>query len=193
MLPVLQREIPVIVHADDARQIRAAVSWANTNGLRLVLADGRDAWRVADLLASNHVPVIFNHVFSLPQSETDDYAVHFRAPGALSQAGVKFAFSGTGGSLVKNLPYLAAQAVAFGLPPDEALKGLTLYPAQIAGVAERLGSIEVGKDATFFVTDGDLLDIRSQVRRMWIGGAEVSLESRHTRLYEKYKHRPKLN
>jgi imidazolonepropionase-like amidohydrolase len=191
MLPVLRSEIPVIIHADDTRQIRAAVSWANTNRLRMVLADGRDAWRVADLLASNSVPVIFNHVFSLPQSETDDYAVHFRAPSVLSQAGVKFAFSGTGGSLVKNLPYLAAQAVAFGLPPEEALKGLTLYPAQIAGVAERLGSIEVGKDATFFVTDGDVLDIRSQVKRMWIGGAEVSLENRHTRLYEKYKNRPR--
>jgi imidazolonepropionase-like amidohydrolase len=191
MLPVLRSEIPVIIHADDTRQIRAAVSWTSTNGLKMILAEGREAWRVADLLASNNVPVIFNHVFTLPQSETDDYAVHFRAPYLLSQAGVKFSFSGTGGSLVKNLPYVAAQAVAFGLPPDEALKGLTLYPAQIAGVAERLGSIEVGKDATFFVTDGDVLDIRSQVRRMWISGTEVSLENRHTRLYEKYKSRPR--
>jgi imidazolonepropionase-like amidohydrolase len=191
MLPVLRSEIPVIIHADDTRQIRAAVSWASTNGLRMILAEGREAWRVADLLASNNVPVIFNHVFTLPQSETDDYAVHFRAPSVLSQAGVKFSFSGTGGSLVKNLPYVAAQAVAFGLPPDEALKGLTIYPAQIAGVAERLGSIEVGKDATFFVMDGDVLDIRSQVRRMWISGTEVSLENRHTRLYEKYKNRPR--
>jgi imidazolonepropionase-like amidohydrolase len=191
MLPVLRSEIPVIIHADDTRQIRAAVSWASTNGLKMILAEGREAWRVADLLASNNVPVIFNHVFTLPQSETDDYAVHFRAPYLLSQAGVKFAFSGTGGSLVKNLPYVAAQAVAFGLPPDEALKALTLYPAQMAGAAERLGSIEVGKDATFFVTDGDVLDIRSQVKRMWISGTEVSLENRHTRLYEKYKNRPR--
>jgi imidazolonepropionase-like amidohydrolase len=93
--------------------------------------------------------------------------------------------------LVKNLPYTAAQAVAFGLPADEALKALTLYPAQLAGVADRLGSIEAGKDATFFVTDGDVLDIRSNVKRMWIGGKEISLESRHTRLYEKYRNRPK--
>jgi len=77
------------------------------------------------------------------------------------------------------------------LPEAEALKGLTLYPAQCAGVAGRLGSLEAGKDATLFATDGDILDIRSRVQRMWIAGREVSLESRHTRLYEKYKNRPR--
>ena len=196
MLPVVRGEIPVTIHADDVRQIRAAVSWAKTNGVKMILADGLDAWRVADLLATNNVPVIFKHVFTQPQRETDGYAVNFSAPSVLTKAGVKVAFSGGGdpggnGSLAKNLPYEAAQAAAFGLPPDEALKGVTLYPAQIAGVADRLGSIETGKDATFFVTDGDILDIRSNVKRMWIDGKEVSLESRHTRLYEKYKNRPR--
>jgi imidazolonepropionase-like amidohydrolase len=104
---------------------------------------------------------------------------------------VKVAFSINRGSLVKNLPYEAAQAVAFGMFEEEAVKGLTLYPAQIAGVADRLGTIEPGKDATLFVADGSILDIRSNVRRMWIAGKEVSLESRHTRLYDKYKARPK--
>jgi imidazolonepropionase-like amidohydrolase len=193
MLPVVRGEIPVMIHADDARQIRAAVAWATTNGVKMILADGLDAWRVADLLATNKVPVIFNHTFTLPQRTTDAYDAQFRAAGILSRAGVRFAFSGGGGSLVKNLPYTAAQAVAFGLPADEALKAITLYPAQIIGVTERLGSIEVGKDATFFVTDGDVLDIRSNVKRMWIGGKEVNLENRHTRLYEKYRNRPKLN
>lgn len=191
MLPVVRGEIPVTIHAEDVRQIRAAVAWATTNGVKMILADGLDAWRVTDLLATNHVPVIFSHVFSLPQRATDDYDAQFRAAGVLSKAGVKVAFSGGGGSLVKNLPYTAAQAVAFGLPADEALKAITLYPAQMAGVAERLGSIEVGKDATFFASNGDILDIRSNVKRMWIGGKEVSLENRHTRLYEKYKSRPK--
>jgi imidazolonepropionase-like amidohydrolase len=191
MLPVVRGEVPVTIHAEDARQIRAAVGWAKTNGVKMILADGLDAWRVADLLATNHVPVIFSHVYSLPQRATDDYDSQFRAAEVLSKAGVKVAFSGGGGSLVKNLPYTAAQAVAFGLPADEALKAITLYPAQIAGIAARLGSIEVGKDATFFVSDGDILDIRSNVKRMWIGGKEVSLENRHTRLYEKYRNRPK--
>lgn len=193
MVPVVRGEVPMMVHADDVRQIRAAVKWAQTNQLRLILAEARDAWKVAGLLASNHVPVIFNHVFTQPARDTDAYDVHFAAPAALHKAGVKvvFGLSDHPGSLVKNLPYNAAQAVAFGLPAAEALKGLTLYPAQIAGVAERLGSIEAGKEATLFAADGDVLDIRSNVKRMWIAGREVSLESRHTRFYEKYRHRPK--
>jgi imidazolonepropionase-like amidohydrolase len=92
--------------------------------------------------------------------------------------------------MAKNLPYLAAQAVAFGLPESDALKGLTLYPAQILGVDKRLGSIEPGKEATLFVCDGNILDIRANVTHLWIAGKEVSLETRHTRLYEKYKNRP---
>ena len=137
------------------------------------------------------MPVIFSHVFTQPGSETDGYDIQFRAAEVLRRAGVKVAFSGGGGSLVKNLPYAAAQAVAFGLPAGAALKGITLYPAQLAGVGDRLGSIEAGKEATLFATDGDILDIRSNVKRMWIGGKEVTLENRHTRLYEKYQHRPK--
>jgi imidazolonepropionase-like amidohydrolase len=190
MLPIVQGEVPVAIHADDIRQIRAAVAWATTNQVKMILVEGRDAWRVTGLLASNNIPVIFNRVFTLPSQDTDGYDVQFRAAGILSQAGVKFTFSGDGGSLVKNLPYTAAQAVAFGLPAEEAVKALTLYPAQIAGVADKLGSIKIGKDATFFVTTGDILDIRSVVKQMWIGGKEVSLENRHTRLYEKYKSRP---
>jgi imidazolonepropionase-like amidohydrolase len=81
--------------------------------------------------------------------------------------------------------------VAFGLPAEQALRGLTLYPAEILGVADRLGSIEPGKEATLFVSDGDILDIRSQVNRMWMAGREVSLDSRHTRLYERYRSRPR--
>jgi imidazolonepropionase-like amidohydrolase len=90
----------------------------------------------------------------------------------------------------RNLPYAASQAVAFGLPEIEALKGLTLYPAQIAGVADRLGSLEVGKEATIIATDGSILDQRANVKHMWLAGKDVSLESRHTHLYEKYKNRP---
>ena len=108
---------------------------------------------------------------------------------------MKVIFSqGLGGeeaATIRNLPYAAAQAVAFGLPEDEALKGITLYPAEILGVADRLGSIEAGKEATLFAADGNILDIRSNVKRMWIAGREVNLESRHTRLYEKYRARPR--
>jgi len=194
MLPAIRGDIPLMVHADDVREIKAAVKWANTNNFKIIIVGGLDAWRVADLLATNKIPVIYEYTFLQPNHDSDAYDENFRAPEVLRKAGVIVAFSngarGDAASLAKNLPYLAAQAVAFGLPESDALKGLTLYPAQLLGVDKRLGSIEEGKEATLFACDGDILDIRANVKKMWIAGKEVSLESRHTRLYEKYKNRP---
>ncbi len=196
MLPYVAGRLPIMIHADEIRQIRAAAQWADTNGYRIILAGGRDAWMAADLLARKRIPVIYGHIFTQPTGDTASYDTPFRAPAVLHQAGVQVVFSLGSDSFnapsIRNLPYAAAQAVAFGLPETEALKGLTLYPAQLAGVADRLGSIEPGKDATLFAADGDILDIRANVKRMWIAGKEVSLETRHTRLYEKYKNRPRL-
>ena len=195
MLPYVRGELPIMVHADEVRQIKAAVNWAATNHYKIILAGARDAWMAADLLASNKVPVVYAQTFAQPARDTESYDVHFRVAEVLHKAGVQVTFSLGSDSfnapLVKNLPYSAAQAVAFGLPEAEALKGLTLYPAQLAGVADRLGSIEPGKDATLFAADGDILDIRTHVKRLWLNGKEVNLESRHTRLYEKYKNRPR--
>ena len=132
--------------------------------------------------------------FILAANHTSPYDVHFKAPDVLRRAGVKVVFNfgsdSFNAAMSRNLPYAAAQAVAFGLPEIEAIKGLTLYPAQVAGVADRLGSIEIGKEATLIAVDGSILDLRANVKHMWLAGKEVSLESRHTRLYEKYKGRP---
>jgi imidazolonepropionase-like amidohydrolase len=191
MRPYLRGELPLMIHADELRQIKSALRWAETNGFKVILAGGRDAWMAADQLAAKKVPLIYEHVFTLPARDTDPYDVHFRAPALLRKAGVTVAFGGRRqAASLRNLPYEAAQAAAFGLPAEEALKGLTLYPAQILGVAGRLGSIEPGKEATIFAADGHILDIRANVKRMWIAGREVSLETRHTRLYDRYKQRP---
>lgn len=194
MFPFVRAQLPIVVHADEIRQIRSMVSWAATNGFRVYLAGGRDAWMAANLLATNHIPVIYGHTYTLPARDTDSYDVHFAAPRILNQAGVRVVFSlgwdSFNAPLVRNLPYTAAQAEAFGLPAAEALKGITLYPAELAGVADRLGSIAAGKDATLFAADGDILDLRTQVKRMWIAGEETNLDNRQSRLYEKYKHRP---
>lgn len=99
--------------------------------------------------------------------------------------------SGDGATSLRNLPYSAAHARAFGLPESEALKGITLYPAEILGISDRLGSIEVGKEATFFTCTGSILDARAQVKQVWMAGRPISMESRHTRLYDKYRSRPK--
>lgn len=196
MIPLLQGKLPLMIHADDVRQIRSAVEWAAAYPFRIIIAGGRDAWQVAELLAEQDVDVIYDATFNLPRDDADGYDVQFRAPLVLHEAGVRFAFSeGLGGfsaSMARNLPYQASMAVAFGLPRQLAIESLTLAPARILGVEGRLGSIEPGKEATFFACSGDILDLRSQVTRLWIAGKESSLESRHTRLFQKYKNRPRV-
>jgi imidazolonepropionase-like amidohydrolase len=195
MLPYVNGDLPIMIHADEIRQIRAAVDWAVTNKYKMVLVGGRDASMTADLLASNKIAVVYSHTFTLPARDTEPYDFHFKTPSVLHKAGVRVTFgnglSTMDAALTKNLPYEAAQAAAFGLPEIEALKGLTLYPAQLAGVSDRLGSIEQSKEATLFAATGSILDIRSRVTHFWFAGREVSLETRHTRLYEKYKNRPR--
>ncbi len=194
VLPVVRGELPLIVHANDARQIKAALAWAAARNYKIVIAGGRDAWRVAEELAAKHVPVIFESTFDQPARDTDSYDAQFKGAAMLHKAGVKVLFSegpgASGATFARNVPYTAAQAVAFGLPEAEALKGLTLYPAEVLGLAAQLGSLDAGKEATFFASDGNILDLRASVKRMWIAGHEVPLDSRHTRLYEKYKSRP---
>jgi imidazolonepropionase-like amidohydrolase len=200
MLPYVRKEIPVVVHADEFREIKTALGWAKTNQHTMIIAGGRDAWMLAKELAEQKVPVIFERIYnessgSAPTSARDDqpYDVHYKAPGILAKAGVKVIMSeGLGGDSaanVRNLPYSTAQAIAFGLPEDEALKAITLYPAEVFKVSDRLGSLEVGKEASIVATDGSIFDIRSRVNRVWIAGKEVTLESRHTRLFDRYRKR----
>jgi imidazolonepropionase-like amidohydrolase len=195
MLPYVRGLLPVTVHANEMRQIKSAVNWASTNRYKIIIAGGRDAAMVAPLLAEKSVPVIYEQVYSQPVRETDTYDYPFKTPELLHQAGVKVAFSigadNFNAPLTRSLPFAVAQAVAFGLPEDEGEKGLTIYPAQLAGMADRLGSIEAGKEATLVALDGKLLDIRASVKHLWLAGKEISLESKHTRLYQKYSNRPR--
>jgi len=141
------------------------------------------------------VPVVLCNTLQMPRRTWEPYDAAFTVAAKLHEAGVRFCIS-TGASYygvanLRNLPYEAAMAAAYGLPKDEALKAVTLYPAQILGVDDRLGSIEPGKDANLILTDGDPLEIRSQVLEAWIQGRTVDLSSRHTRLYERYRQRPR--
>jgi len=195
MLPMLEGKAPIFVHADETRQIKAAIAWAEKRKYSIVISGGRDAWRVADSLAKAKIPVIYERLNDQPPTDTDTYDVQFKAAAVLHKAGVKVIFNegmdAGNATFARNLPHTAGTAIAYGLPADEALKSITLYPAQVLGVADKLGSIEKGKEASLFVANGSILDIRTTVTRMWIAGEEMSLESRHTRLYEKYKSRPK--
>lgn len=196
MRPVMRGEVPLMIHAQGVREIRAALKWSEAHPkLRIIFIGGRDAWQLADELAKRKVAVIYSEVFALPSLSSDAYDVQFSAPAVLHKAGVTVAISEglerASASGQRNLPYIAAQAAAFGLATDAALAAITLVPAQLHGAADRLGSIEPGKDASLFTATGDILDIRSEVKHLWISGAEQSLETKHTRLAEKYRARPK--
>jgi len=190
LVPVVEGALPLIVAANEERDIKAAVEFAEEQKVKIILSGGLEAPRVAQLLKEKNIPVLFGPVLSLPRREDDPYDSVFTAPKQLFEAGVKFAFLTNDAANVRNLPYHAAMAVAFGLPREEALKALTIYPAEIFGVADRLGSIEVGKIANLVVWDGDPLEIRSQVRHLFINGKPVPLTSKHTQLYERYRNRP---
>lgn len=187
MIPVLEKKIPVIVTAENIQEIQAAVAWAEKEDVELVIWGGADAWRVTDLLKAKDVPVIVHGTHRMPRRSWEDYDSPFALPKKLYDAGVRFCIAGGGASNERNLPFQAATAAAYGLPKEEALKAITLFPAQVLGVADRIGSLEVGKDATLIVTTGDPLEATSNVEMEFIQGRAVDLSSRHTELNEKYQ------
>ncbi len=190
MRPVFRGEMPVYVLADDYRQIVEAVAFAQEQKLRLVLVGGREAHLAADLLKQHGVPVIVSSTTAVPLRADDDYDLPFKLPALLHQAGVRFCLSHLEGSAwdQRNLPLEAGYAAAFGLPQDVALRSITLSAAEILGLAEKQGSLEVGKSATLFVSRGDVMDMLGQrVIRMWIEGRAVDLDDRHKMLERKYR------
>jgi imidazolonepropionase-like amidohydrolase len=191
LAPVVGGELPVLVFADRAREIRSAVEFCDKQQLRMILAGGSEAYKVKDLLRSKGIPVILRPVLSLPLEEDDAYDRLLSQPAELAAAGVKFAFASFDNSFARRLGQNAANAVAYGLPYDEALKAVTLYPAQIFGLADQIGTLEQGKFANVIVTNGDPLELTTDVRYLFIRGQPTSLDNRQLRLYEKYSKRPK--
>lgn len=191
MIPVLKREIPIVIHANEVQQIEAAVQWSRRQNVRIIITGGQDSWRVVDLLKKYDIPVIYESVHSLPSHRWEDYDTRFTTPWKLYKAGVKFCIcagsSPSEAANQRNVPYHAATAAAYGLPKDEALKAITLYPAEILGINDRVGSLETGKDATFIVTDGDPLEIPTQIEMVFIQGKKIDLSDRHKTLYKKYQ------
>ena len=194
MEPVLNGELPVHIEASTARQIRDAVLWANKEGVNAVIVGGYDAWRVTDLLKQYDIPVIVGRVNSPPTRRWESFDSRFKNAAKLHAAGVRFAIGYSNREAnERNLPYEAGKAVAHGLPLKEALKALTIYPAEILGVSDRIGSLEVGKDASLIVTSGNPMDVRTNVEMAFIDGRAVDLSSRHTQLYNKYEQRYQQN
>ena len=188
MGPVFAGERTLYVHASYAREIEDAIAFAEDYGIRPVLVDARDAYLVADLLRAEGVSVVCGPVHALPERGDDLVSQPFETPAALHAAGVPIAFSLSGAWEQRRLPYHAGHAVGFGLPYEEAVRALTLTPATILGIADRVGSLEAGKDATLFVSGGDALDMRGNlVERAFVAGRDVELTSRQTALADKYR------
>ena len=188
LLPVLERKQAPFVHADDAVQIRDALAFADREQLRMVLVGGMDAWRFATTLKARDIAVIVGSSHNLPLRRWESYDTLYASAGKLAAAGVRLAIANeSGSSNERNLPYQAGSYAAFGLDRDAALRAITLGAAEILGVEQRLGSLDVGKDATLFVSDGDVLENFTKVERAWIQGHEIDLSNRQTRLYEKYR------
>lgn len=190
LVPYVRGELPVIFRAEREAEIRGALRFAEEMKLKPIILGGNDAWKVASALKEKNAPVILTGILSLPVREDDAYDTLYENAAKLQEAGVRYCIStGDAGPEVRNLAQYAGMAAAFGLSKADALKAVTLYPAQIMNVADRLGSIEVGKMANLVVTDGDLLEIRSHIRYLFIDGRPVVLTSRHTELNDAFKNR----
>jgi imidazolonepropionase-like amidohydrolase len=190
MQPYVRGEKPVIFAAERDRDIRAVVKFADEMKVKAIIYGGSEAARSAGLLKEKNIPVIFTNIYALPVLDDSNYDSLYEVPGLLQKAGVKFCVStGEDGPEVRDLPYHVGISSAFGLPADEALKAVTLYPAQILGVADKMGSIEVGKLGNIVVADGDILEPRTNIRYLFINGRNIPLTSRHTELYEQFKDR----
>jgi imidazolonepropionase-like amidohydrolase len=184
-------ELPFLVMVNAERGINAVLDFAERNGVRVIILGGADAWKVADRLADANVPVILGPTQDLPGDEDYGYDQVYSAPGQLHAAGVKIGFGTFGASASRNLPYEVGSAVSFGLPREEAIRAITINNAEIFGVGDRLGTIETGKIANLIVTDGDPLEIRTQILHLVVNGQIVPLDNKHLELYERYRGRPR--
>lgn len=191
LVPVVRGQLPVLVFADHERDIRNAVEFCEKQKLRMILAGGSEAYKVKDLLRSKDVPVILRPVLTEPRDEDDAYDRVLTQPAELVAAGVKIAFASFDNSFARRLGQNAANAVAYGLSPEDGLKAVTLYPAQMLGLSDQLGTLQVGKVANVIVTNGDPLELTTDVKYLFVRGQLTSTDNRHKRLYEKYANRPK--
>jgi len=185
LLPYLHGQKPVVIGASDANDVENAMRLAKEFNLKVVLNHVTHTQRILDEIASWHVPVIVGPIYDFPRAD-ERYDAVYSLPAELYKRGVKIAFATYDVGFNRNLPYAAGYAVAFGLPYDEALKAITINPAEIWGVSDKLGSLDVGKTANVVIANGDPLDVKTDVKQVFINGRKISMENRQTRLRDEY-------
>jgi imidazolonepropionase-like amidohydrolase len=185
MLPYLEGKRPVVLAAEEASDVQTAVALAQEFKLKLVLNHLTHSQPVLDYVATLKVPVIVGPIYEDPKDD-ERYDTVYRLPAELQKRGVNVIFASYASHHSRDLPYAAGYSVAWGLPYEEALKGVTLYPAEVWGVADQLGSLDVGKTANVVVANGDPLDVKTDVKRIFVQGREIPLDNRQTRLRDEY-------
>lgn len=189
MLPVVRGEMKLLVNVNSANDIKSALEWIDEKGADAILCGAAEGWRVAKEIAEAGVPVITGPVLSNPTRDYDRYDRPYANAGIMQKAGVKVGIRTNEVENVRNLPYHAGFAATYGMGKEEALKAVTIVPAEIFGVADKYGSLEKGKMANLFVTTGDPFETKTQVKYVFIDGWNIPMVSRHTQLYEEYLNR----
>ena len=191
LAPVLDGTLPVIISVEKAKDIELAIKFVQEEKIKAIFRGCVQGGKVADRIKEAGIPVIIDDLYRGPLEPEDGYDAPFCNVGELVKAGVQICFStGYNPASGKDLTYHAARAVAFGLERDEAIKALTINPARIFGIDDHVGSPKVGKDADLFITTGDPLDLRSEVKHLFINGKDMDLNNWWQTLYDTWRKRP---
>jgi len=185
---VISGDQPVVVEADEMREIQDAITWAEHQDFRIVIMGGRDAHYIADFLVEKDVPVIITSVLDAPDRDWEAYDDVYRLPAKLEAAGITYAIAGgSSAPYTFRLANEAGASAAFGLTLDQAFHAVSLAPAEILGLDDRIGSLETGKHATLLITTGNPVEYSSQIEQAYIQGRKIDMVDAHRELYEKYK------
>ena len=186
---VIAGELPLLVEVNAASDIVAAIDWIQSKNVKAILTGVAEGWRVADKIAAAKLAVVAGPMLSIPTRPSDRYDAAYTNPGKMAKAGVKVVIRSNDAENTRNLPFNAGFAAAYGMGKDEALKAVTINAAEVFGVADRLGSIETGKDATLFVSTGDPFETKTQIKHVFIDGYRVPMSNRHIKLYQEFLER----
>ncbi len=188
---LFEKKQKLFIHCSQVKQMLVAIDFVKEFGFDVVLVGASDSWQIADLLKQHNIAVILTQEHNLPTLDDDDVDQPYKAATALHKAGVLFCLNDDDPqNRGRNLPFNAGTAAAYGLGKEEALKAITLNAAKILGIDDKTGTLEVGKDANIVISAGDILDMKSSIiTNAYIQGRGINLSSKHTQLYERYKHK----
>lgn len=189
MIPVVEGTLPLFIEVDREADILSALRWIKKTGVKAVLTGVAEGWRVADSIAAAKVPVITGPVIGMPTRASDRYDRPYANAGLMAKAGVTVAIRSNDTENVRDLPFHAGFAAAYGLGREAALKAITIVPAQMMGLGDQIGSLEVGKNASLFICNGDPLETKTQIEQVFISGWEIPMNSRHSLLYDEFLER----